>query len=439
VGWHRRSLDGNRVPDRGRNRLIVMRILAIYRHYAPDTTPYARILRMIAEHQSAQGHDVTVITAQPAYNDVRIPRQPWRERIGGVHVKRVRLLPERKRWRIVRGINFIWFLMRCVLHTLWVARYDLVIANTHPPVLMGCALRIIRALRGTPFIYHCQDLHPEAAVISGDLSHGRLYERFLRWDTATCLAAQRIVVLSRDMAESVMRRGVPAERISIVNNPPLPVDPLLKPTLPEPLDVQSPTVRFLFAGNIGRFQGLERLVAAARLIAGRVPFQLLFMGEGSAKAELTELAGELLGRRIIFLPHQSVETAHAATRVCDYGVISLLPEVYRFAYPSKSMAYWSAGCPVIALVEPQSELALTIEQHQLGYVPATRSVTDIADAILTAVVERQSWTANRRRTIETTSERLFGSERMLEEWDRLIAMCHGNDRTPNVHGVARAA
>jgi glycosyltransferase involved in cell wall biosynthesis len=416
-----------------------MRILAIYRHYAPDTTPYARILRTIVEHQSAQGQDVTVLTAQPAYNDVRTPWQPWRECIGGVHVKRVRLLPERKSWRIVRGINFVWFLMRSVLHALCAARYDLVIANTHPPVLMGCALRVIRALRGTPFIYHCQDLHPEAAVIGGDLSHGRLYERLLRWDRATCLAAQRIVVLSRDMAESITRRGVPAERISIINNPPLPVDPHSKPLIPQPLDERVPTVRFLFAGNIGRFQGLERLVAAARLVAGRVPFQLLFMGEGSAKPELIELAGELLGRRIIFLPHQSFATAHAAMRVCDYGVISLLPELYRFAYPSKSMAYWSAGCPVLSLVEPQSELAQTIREHELGYVPATRSVTGIAEMVLKAVIERHHWTSERRQQIEQTCAELFGHERMLVAWDRLIAGDHSSLAVENSDRASKAA
>ncbi len=198
-------------------------------------------------------------------------------------------------------------------------------------------------------------------------------------------------------------------------------------------------MRFLFAGNIGRFQGLERLVAAARLVAGRVPFQLLFMGEGSAKPELIELAGELLGRRIIFLPHQSFATAHAAMRVCDYGVISLLPELYRFAYPSKSMAYWSAGCPVLSLVEPQSELAQTIREHELRYVPATRSVTSIAETILKAVIERHHWTSERRRHLEQTCVELFGHDRMLAAWDSLLAGDHSGLAVGPSNRVSKAA
>ena len=138
-------------------------------------------------------------------------------------------------------------------------------------------------------------------------------------------------------------------------------------------------------------------------------------------AALVALAGDLLGRRIIFLPQQSVETALAAMRVCDFGVVSLLPNVYRFAYPSKSMMYLSAGCPLVAMVEPESELARTVEKHGLGYVAASRSVADIAEVMTGAVAERRRWTPDRRRAIAQTCEQLFGESRMLSAWDELLS------------------
>jgi glycosyltransferase involved in cell wall biosynthesis len=397
-----------------------MKILAIYRHYPPDAAPYARILREILEHLACQGHDVSVFTAQPSYNDVRQPAQPWRERLRGVDVRRVRLLPERKGQRLIRLLNFVYFLLRAVAHAVTAKRYGLIIANSHPPVLMGGALQTIRACRGTPYVYHCQDIHPEAAALAGDLRPNWLYRWLLRRDTATCRRARRVVALSRDMAESLAARGLPAENIVIINNPPLSVDAAAQPKLPPPLDDRVATVRFLFAGNLGRFQGLERVVAAARLVAGRIPFQLIFMGEGSAKGELVALAGELVGRRIIFIPQQSVETALAAMRVCDYGVVSLTADVYRFAYPSKSMMYLAAGCPVLSIVEPQSELARTITSLGLGYVAPSRSVMSIAETIVKAVAERSRWTAGERRRLEETCRDLFGSRRMLSAWDEII-------------------
>jgi glycosyltransferase involved in cell wall biosynthesis len=286
---------------------------------------------------------------------------------------------------------------------------------------MGCALQIIQRLSGTPFIYHCQDIHPEAAALARDVRRNWFYRMLLRWDTATCRRAARVVVLSQDMADTLAARRVSRAGIVIVNNPPLAIRTPQATKLPPPLDTASDAVRFLFAGNLERFQGLERFVAAARLVAGRVPFQLIFMGEGSAKGELMSLAGDLLGRRIIFIPQQPPETALAAMRVCDYGVVSLMSDVYRFAYPSKSMAYLAAGCPVISVVEPESELARTIAHYDLGYVPEARSVTSIAETIVKAVAERGRWSPGERRRIKNTCRELFGQEQMLVSWDRVVA------------------
>jgi hypothetical protein len=150
------------------------------------------------------------------------------------------------------------------------------------------------------------------------------------------------------------------------------------------------------------------------------------------------LAGDLLGRRIIFLPHQPLETAIAAMRVCDFGVVSLSANVYRFAYPSKSSMYLSAGCPLLALVEPESELARTIQRYGLGYVAASRSVAHIADTIVKAAVGRGRWTPERRRQIEQTCRDLYDQRRMLAAWDRLIANEPGEPASDAAPGAQAA-
>jgi glycosyltransferase involved in cell wall biosynthesis len=421
-----------------------MKILAIYRHYWPDATPYARILRAVLAHLSDGGHEPVVWTAQPGYNDIQTPRQPRRETIDGVQVRRMRLLPERKRLRWLRGVNFAWFLLRAVLHATLGGRYDLIIANSHPPILMGCALRLIRAVRGTPYIYHCQDIHPESAALAGNWRRSGLFRSLRRLDKAACRGARHVIVLSRDMSDALALRGLSTENVAVINNAPLgrhefdagshgPRDNR-SPVATEKLLAECgltcleqgaangepiPPVRFLFAGNLGRFQGLDRLVEAARLIMG-ARFQLIFMGEGTKKASLIEQAGDLAGERIIFLPHQPLAVALAAMRACDYGVVSLLPNVYRYAFPSKVMTYLSAGCPLLAVIEPESELSRTIVRYDLGYVARGRSVADVAAAMLTATAERAKWTPGRRRAIQQTCAALYGEAGMLTAWDRLV-------------------
>jgi glycosyltransferase involved in cell wall biosynthesis len=418
-----------------------MRILAIYRHYWPDTTPYARILRTILEHLADSGHEPVVFTAQPSYNDVRGPHQPWRETVGGVNVRRIRLLPERKRLHWLRAVNFAYFLFRAVMHALMRRRYDLVIANSHPPILMGGVLWLIRAALGTPYVYHCQDIHPEAAALAGNWRRSGLFRLLRGLDGAACRQARHVVVLSRDMSDALALRGLPVKNVSIINNPPLgesesseyadirisaggsrDVNPQSASR-----DPQSP-VHFLFAGNLGRFQALDQLVNAVRLLAG-APVQLTFMGEGAAKRELIEKARDLTGNQIAFLPQQSVAAARAAMRSCDYGVISLLPDVYRYAFPSKCMTYLSAGCPLLAVVEQESELARTIVRHDLGYVVSGQTAADVAAAMLRAAAERAKWTPGRRRAIQQTCAALFGEARMLAAWDQLVPPVRISPRT----------
>ena len=61
----------------------------------------------------------------------------------------------------------ILFLAGAVLHTLRSPRYDLVLVNTTPAIMQGATARLIKLLRGTPYIYNCQDLHPEAGLYGG--------------------------------------------------------------------------------------------------------------------------------------------------------------------------------------------------------------------------------------------------------------------------------
>ncbi len=371
------------------------------------------------EHFASQGHEVVVYTAQPSYNDVKQDRQPWREVLGGVDVIRVPLLPERKRWTATRAANAVLFLLRAVCHVCMRSRYNLIIANTFPPILNGVALRLIRRLRNIPYVFHCQDIHPESARLIGKLRAGWAYKMMLRSDTRTCRKAERVVALSGDMLASLKSRGLPDHNMVVINNPPL--DSLSGAAAWSPSFQPSSNVfRVLFAGNIGSAQGLDLVIRAAHLIRHEQEIHFVFMGEGSAKSRLVELAGELNNKTVFFEPFQPIETAWAAMRDASIGLVPLYPGLFRYAFPSKSMTYLSAGCPLLAIIEEESELAHTIREHDLGYLVSQRDPAALAAAIHHAWMERDKWTPARRTALKDVGDRLYGRQRMLTAWDRLI-------------------
>ncbi len=397
-----------------------MKILAIYRHYWPDATPYAQILRMILEHLAASGHEVSVLTAQPSYNDVQAPKQPWKQDLGGVAVRRLRLLPERKRLAWLRLVNTLLFLARAVVCVLLGRRNDLIIANVHPPVLMGLTLRLLKRLTGTDYILHCMDIHPEASSIVGRIRDGWLYRRLRAIDTKNYLRARKVVALSTDMANALVERGLPRDKITLINNPPLPLESERPGRLPDEMTDDPNVYYVLFAGNLGLFQGLDSIVNAAKILVDQPQIRFVFMGEGLAKPRMQELAGDQCGNQIVFLPYQPAADAWAVMQRADLAVVSLLPDMIRYSYPSKLMTYLSAGCRLLAVVENDSELAKTVEDHHLGYVARDFTVGEIAAGIRTAWSEREQWTAERRSANEMACTRLFGRERMLRAWTELI-------------------
>jgi glycosyltransferase involved in cell wall biosynthesis len=416
-----------------------VRVLAIYRHYWPDTAPYSRILREVLEHLAADGHSATVFTSQPSYNDTQNSPQPKHEQLNDVSVIRVALLSEKKSQRVRRALNFAYFLLRAVAHAVINRRrYEVVLANTHPPVLMGLTLRVIRWLTGCRTIYHIQDMHPECAIIGGELQPGRLAKQLRAIDAKNCARADQLVVLSQDMLKSLNERGVSTSRATVLNNPPQTVASAnfdassLLPT-------REGKAQFLFAGNLGRFQGLDKLVAAMHCLGEQSPVCLIFMGEGAAKQSLVKQAGQLLNRTIFFVPNQSPEVAQAAMQAVDYGIVSLLPNVYRYAFPSKFMTYLAVGCPVFAIVESDSELATTLGQYEMGYVARERNPDSIAVSLHEACAQKEQWSRPKRQELIDVCERLYGKARMKREWSKIMLELASAENSKSLMAESRAA
>lgn len=391
-----------------------MRILAIYRHYHPDVAPYAPILKTLVEAWAATGHDVTVLAGQPAYGK-NIPRQPREETIAGVRVIRFETPSDASRSTLRRFAAYSTFLAKAAWFAAREGEYDLAIGNSHPPVMMGATLRLIHRLTGVPYIYHCQDLHPESAALAGKIKSPALVKTLLGIERKTCDSAFAVVTLSEDMAETLAERGVSADRIKVIPNP-LPEIAHTKVDLPEVFQREG-DFRVLYAGNLGDFQGLDVVLDAAERTRTRSDVRWIFMGDGSARERLVAQAKEKSLDNVTFLPRQAAEVALAAASASHLGVVSLLPGVYQVAWPSKSLAYWAAGCPVLGILEPQSRLAETIVEQELGVVAQARTGAAVADAVLEAQAAYGLHPG--RAAIRRFAERRFGRRGALEAWDRL--------------------
>lgn len=339
-----------------------LRILAVHRYYWPDSPAYGAILQRIVGRWNHDGHHVDVLTGQPSYRGTA-ENCPPHEVVDGVEIRRLSLPPEAGRpiVRVANAVRLSWALITKALR----GRYDVIMIATSPPVIGGVVAAAAARLTGARFIYNCMDIHPEVGAISGEFSNP-IVSKLLTWlDNFSCRAANPVVVLSQDMANTLRERKDGGRiAIRVLNNFSLPSDQPFPEQLPFELRPEKFTV--LFAGNIGRFQGLDAVVEAMAKLRHRADIEFILMGEGVAKASL-EKNVEACGAQVRFVGHQPVEVAKAAMRQADAAFVSLVPGLYRYAYPSKTMTYLEQGCALLIAVEPESQLAQDATDQGYGH------------------------------------------------------------------------
>lgn len=94
---------------------------------------------------------------------------------------------------------------------------------------------------------------------------------------------------------------------------------------------------------------------------------------------------------------------------------ALAPSIYRVSYPSKVLTYLAIGAPVLAIVEPDSELARMVEIGEIGFVAAPHDPDSIAAAARGAWEAREGLKAAGKRSAALYDAQ-FSLERALENW-----------------------
>ena len=397
-----------------------MHILLVHRYYWPDTPAYAAMLHIMAKHLVKSGHKVSVFSTQPCYNGVYLDEaSPAYEVVDGVEIYRTPLLRESKKKPIIRAINVGLFCVSLLLHCLLRFRkYNVMTVSSFPPVVMGMMARIICFFSRMKYLYHCQDLYPEVALNSGVMRSKWVAAITARIDRRNCQKAQHVVVLSQDMLDTVVKRGVSKDHIRVINNFTIAsFDNQIRP--PADLELEKGKFRVLFAGNLGRFQNLSAVMEAAEQMKDQNEIQFWFVGDGAMKKELEKQAVDMRDRTVFFRPFLPMKQVMAVIADSHLSIVSLSPGVIECAYPSKTMTYLEAGCRLLVLVEPSSSLARFVRDNEIGSVCEDYSAASIVAAVTT---EFTNWKGGQidRQAIQQLGADNFSQKATLSRWDDLL-------------------
>lgn len=124
------------------------------------------------------------------------------------------------------------------------------------------------------------------------------------------------------------------------------------------LGIGADKVVCLFSGSMGAKQGVEIIVEAAKILAHRQDVEFVICGEGGAASDLKAMAAAMTNVR--FLPLQPMAALNHLLNVADIHLLPQKPSAQDLVMPSKLLGMAASGRPVIATVNPGTEVAETL-------------------------------------------------------------------------------
>lgn len=341
-----------------------LRVVIVGLHYAPESTGNAPYTTSLAEGLAAAGYDVHVITGYPHYPEWRLRQgySGWSrdESINGVSVHRVRhYIPaapnafQRMHMELSFGVR--------ALVSRW-GRPQVVLLVS--PALFSSAVALLKARLGStrPSIaLWVQDIYSRGLAETGGDAAGagwtsKMAARFESLVFSSCDGV--VAIHNRFKQYMVEALHVDATRVNVIRNwTHLRLVPGAdRNETRASLGWDQSDVIALHSGNMGKKQGLDNLVAAARLAQQRnSQVRFILMGDGNQRGRLETLSEGISS--IAFVPSLPAAQFQQALAAADVLIVNELPGVRDMSVPSKLTSYFNSGTPVVAATDEGSVTA----------------------------------------------------------------------------------
>ncbi len=364
-------------------------------NYAPEVTGIAPYNVALCCHLRGRGHDVRMVTTFSYYPTwKKLPEDRRRlyrtDQIDGVPVHRCWHFVPAKPSAIKRILHEASFIATSWCRLLFLPRADVYVVVS-PPLLLGFAAWILTGIKRAPFVFHVQDLQPDAAVGLGMLKPSLLTKALYWLEAFAYRKAAMVSGICEGMVRAFERKGVPSSKRYLFFNG---VD-----VAGDSVTAQAGVFRsvhglapdaFLavYSGNLGVKQGLGILLDAAALVTKNA-VRIVICGDGAERTQLEATAKARGLANVIFLPLQPKQQYQNMLADADISLITQQSGTGQFFFPSKLLSNLSAGKAVVTVADPDSELALAQIAGSFGFNVPPGSPDQLA-ALLDSLADRRS-------------------------------------------------
>jgi putative colanic acid biosynthesis glycosyltransferase WcaI len=356
-------------------------------NYAPEFTGIAPHSVVLCEFLAESGDKVQMITGFSYYPSwEKRPedrRQVYRtDQINGVSVYRCWQFVPRRVSALNRILHEASFVFTSTLRALSLPRANVYVLVS-PPLLLGFAGWLVGIIKNAPFVFHVQDMQPDAAIGLGMLKASWFARALYTLESFAYRHAARVSGIARGMLKSFRAKGVPESKlvyfpntISLDNAEPSPE----RGEFRQRHGFTSEEFLAIYAGNLGVKQGLDVLLETAPLLLDPL-LRILICGDGVQRDSLAQRVRQLQLSNVSMLPLQVGRDYRALLVDADVCLITQQAGAGNAFFPSKLLGILAESKPVVTVAVPECELALSLAQGKFGAnVPPGRA-QELADLL----------------------------------------------------------
>jgi colanic acid biosynthesis glycosyl transferase WcaI len=412
------------------------RILLLTLVFRPDNVSTAQIMGDLALDLKARGHTLQVITTIPHYNrdaeaDARQPLHAWlggvirRSEYQGIPVYHV-FIPQKGGNKLLRMAGWMGFhIGSLILGSLLRFKPQIILAPS-PPLTIGVVAWLLGKLRRCPWVYNVQEIYPDIAINLGELRNPAIIRGFQFLERFVYRTAAGLAVISEGMVERILAKGVPPAKVHLIPN-------FVDLTEFVPGEKRNPfslehglqdQLVVLYAGNMGKPQGLDVLIEAAARLKDEPGIRFVMMGTGSERQALEEQARALKLPNVLFLgqqPYSSMGAVHATASIC---FVSQAPRTASDGIPSKVFRILGSGRPILASTSSDSDLARIVRDAKAGEIVPPGNPEAIAAALRRALTAQDEWARMGMRGREFVNDH-FSRPMISEKYHLLLSRLAG--------------
>lgn len=357
-------------------------------NYWPELIGIAVYNREMCDYLSSAGFQVDMVTAFPYYPFWKKRREDKHklyriDTVDNVIVHRCWHYVPRRPSPILRILHEGSFAITSIIRQLTLPAPDLYIIVS-PPLVLGLAAWIVSRIKRAPFLFHIQDLQPDAALGLSMLKHGRSARVLYALERLAYKKASLISCISKQMLNAVIAKGVPPEKllefpnwIDLPDANSLPQRGAWKKRKSIKANVQIVS----YCGNLGIKQGLELILRVAELMRDKDSVLFVIAGDGAQRQSIEEFKKEHSMDNLLL---ESVLPANEHSELLvdsDVCIITQSKGSGASFLPSKLLKTLAFERPILTNAEPDSALFEALKEGQFGRSTMNHNPKEFAQAL----------------------------------------------------------